>query len=170
MFFRAMAGLEPGSTLPADYDGPHLKTHSFEPETFEGRVDFAVFLFGDILSAVASTHLRRREAGHFRNCGAGHLDPAETNLFEADHLNYERMFDAWMQKSPFPHVAVRYERMHALAPTLSALVGAPLPLVERRRRRTRHGLIEPSDRRAIRQTYGRLIDKVEAAPDLTCWL
>jgi hypothetical protein len=170
MFFRAVAGLEPGSTLPADYAGPHLKTHSFEPESFEGRVDLAVFLFGDILSAVASTRLRRFEDGHFRNCGAGHLNPAETNIFEADHLNYERMFDAWMQKTPVPHIAVRYERLHALAPAVSALIGAPLPLVDRRRRRTRHGLIEPSDRRAIRQTYGRLIEKVEAAADLTCWL
>jgi hypothetical protein len=170
MLFRAVAGLEQGSTMPADYDGPHIKSHSFEPETFVDRADFAVFLFGDVMSAVASTKLRRCDTGHFRNCGAGHLDPATTDIFQSDYLNYEKMFDAWTGPAPIPHIAVRYERLHALAPTVSALIGQPLALVDRRRRRSRHGLIEPEDRRTIRQNYRSLIAKVEAAPDLSCWL
>jgi hypothetical protein len=170
MVFRAIAGLGKGSTMPQDYAGPHCKTHSFEPDAFAGKVDVAIFLFGDVLSSVASTRLRRYTQAHFDNCGAGHLSPESVDIFDADHLNYERMFDAWMQRTAVPHVCVRYERLHALAPVVSRMIAAPLPLVEHRRRRTRHDVIDPKDRRRIRRSYASLIGKVTAAPDLSCWL
>jgi hypothetical protein len=170
MLFRTIAGLGKGSTMPADYEGPHLKTHSFDPERFAGTADMAIFLFGDVMSSVASTRQRRYTQSHFDNCGAGHLSPDDTDIYDADHLNYEKMFDAWMQRTTLPHVAVRYERLHALAPALTKLLGCPLPLIERRRRRTRHEAIDPADRRRIRKAYRSLIEKVAQAPDLSCWL
>jgi len=116
--------------------------------------------------AAASTHVRRRDLGNHTNCGASHPAPMETNLFEADHLNNERMFDACVQRTPDRHAAARYERMHALGPMLLALIGAPLPPGGRRRRRTCRALIEPSDRRAFRRNCSSLIEKFEAAPDM----
>jgi len=169
MLFRAIAGLEEGSTTPKDYSGPHLKSHTFLPDSFTGRVDVAVFLFGDVLSSIVSTRNHRYTQEHFENCGAGHLSPEDVDIYEADHLNFEKMFDAWMCQTAIPHVCVRYGRLHALAPAISALIGVPLSLPKRRRRRTLHKDVAPGDRNRIRQAYNSLIHKVSDAPDLSWW-
>ena len=169
MLFRAIAGLEQGSTMPTDYSGPHLKSHTFSPDRFGGQVDVAVFLFGDVPASVVSTRNHRYTQEHFENCGAGHLSPNKVDIYDADHLNFEEMFDAWMARTAIPHVCVRYGQVHALAPTIAGLIGVPFSLPPKRRRRTQPMDIPQEDRNWIRRAYGSLIDKVAHAPDLSWW-
>lgn len=169
MLFRAIAGLEEGSTTPKDYSGPHLKAHTFSPESFVGKVDVAVFLFGDVAASVVSTRKHRYTKEHFENCGAGHLSPESVDIFDADHLNFEKMFDAWMCSSAIPHVCVRYGHIHRLAATISAFIELPFTLPKKRARRTRPASIPTGDRKRIRNAYASLIHKVSSAPDLSCW-
>ncbi|NDY96287.1 hypothetical protein [Wenzhouxiangella limi] len=163
MTFRAIAGLPPGSTTPKDYAGPHVKTHTFEPSTLVNKVDVAIFLFGDVVDSVVSTREKRFDAGHFRNCGAEHLSPETSDLYEADHLNYEKMFDAWMRPNGIPHVCVRYDRIHELADIVEKLLGCQVPLPEKKSRTTR---VRSADRFRIESAYASLIQKVRLAPDL----
>ena len=166
MLFRAIADLGGGSTTPADYAGPHLKAHSFDPEAFVGRVDAAVFLFGDVISSVVSTRERRWTAEHFANCGAPELSPETADIFNTDCLNFERMFDAWSKAGPIPHACVRYEQLHELAPALSELLGSPIALPKKHRRRTKPNKLDPEVRAAIKAAYAPLVRKVKRAPDL----
>lgn len=169
MLFRAIAGLEPGSTMPEDYAGPHHKSHTFAPDSFAGRADVAVFLFGDVLPSVASTRKYRYTQQHFENCGAGQLSPQEVDIYDADHLNFERMFDAWMAKTAIPHVCVRYGQIHALAPIISELIGVPFSLPKKHRRRTQPADMAQEERCRIRRAYASLIHKISHAPDLSWW-
>lgn len=169
MLFRAIAGLEEGSTTPKDYFGPHLKAHTFAPENFVGKVDVAVFLFGDVAASVVSTRKRRYTKEHFENCGAGHLSPEDVDIYDADHLNLEKMFDAWMCRSAIPHICVRYGHIHRLAAAISAFIDIPFTLPRKRRRRTRLTDIPSADRDRIRHAYASLSHKVSTAPDLSLW-
>jgi hypothetical protein len=164
MVFRAIAGLSPGTTTPHSYSGPHLKTHTFEPASLIGRIDVAIFLFGDVADAVVSTRLKRYDMNHFRNCGSGHLSPTTTDIYEADYLNYERMFDAWMAPLGIPHVCIRYSRLHELSPIAESLIGVAIPLPPRTPRVTK----VPQDIRfRIEKTYHALVSKIERAPDIS---
>jgi hypothetical protein len=167
MVFRALAGLPPGSTTPKDYAGPHIKTHTFEPQSLCGEVDVAVFLFGDVVESVVSTRHKRYDARHFRNCGAGHLSPETTDIYEGDHLNYERMFDAWMRPNGIPHACVRYEDVHNLAPVIARLIGHEFSLPARVERKTTSRAVTAQDRERIERAYSGLIEKVRLAPALS---
>lgn len=166
MMFRALAGLPPGATKPADYDGPIIKTHSFKPKRYLDVVRGGIFLFGDVTCSVLSTMANRNDSRHFKNCGAEDLDPELVDLTSSDHLNYERMFDAWTRPTGFPHACVRYERLHEVRPALEALLGMPIPLPERRPRSTGREQADPDVVARIEQSYRSLIAKVAAAPDL----
>ena len=79
---RSLAGLPQGNTTPK-HKSKHiafvrdlnslprsrfLKTHSTAPETLPDDVR-TVFLFGDPISAVVSTHEKRNTRDHWLNCG-----------------------------------------------------------------------------------------------------
>lgn len=166
MMFRALAGLPPGSTTPSDYAGPVLKSHTFDPDALAGSVDVGLFLFGDVTASILSTMRYRNDATHFRNCGAGDLDPAAVDLSSGDHLNYERMFDAWMRPVGFPHACLRYERVHDLAPAIALLIGRPVDLPPRKDRWASPERADPMLVERIGGAYASLIAKVAAAPDL----
>lgn len=168
MLYRALCGLKPASTTPQPQTGPIRKTHSFEPARFTG-IRAAVFVFGLPVPSVISTRLNRWGAAHFANCGAAHRDPDTTDIFREDALNYEAMFDAWMQRQPFDLVAVRYDRMHDHQAAIAEVLGTPFTLPPRRKRRTRLDAVDPADLDAARQTYRRLTRKVRKAPDLSIW-
>lgn len=168
MLFRALIGADPGANAPKAYDGPHEKTHSFNPSEFDGRIDFAIFLFRDVVESVASTIRKKLGKAHFLNCGAGHLNPTEVDLREKDYLNYEKMFDAWMYPLAFPHIAIRYEPMHDFQGLLSSIIqyNKRGPLTTRKPTRTS---ITNKDRRRIEMAYESLIQKVAAAPVFSYW-
>lgn len=168
MLYRALAGLPPGKTTPQPQTGPVWKTHSFRPETFT-TARAAVFIYGDPVAAVISTRARRYGQPHFENCGAGDRSPETTDIYREDALNYERMFDAWMQPQRFAMACVRYERLHENAAELGAFLGVSLKLPEKRPRADHVEMVTPEDHAAILRTYAGLIDKVARAPDLGLW-
>lgn len=168
MLYRALSGLPPGSVTPKPQTGPVRKTHGHRPEAFAGA-RAGVFVFGDPVAAVFSTRLHRWDRGHFRNCGVPDLDPATADVFRADVLGYERMFDAWMGPQPFDLVAVRYERLHANADLVASVLGTAFELPPFRPRRRHDARMDPADRAAAARTYARLAGKVAAAPDVAVW-
>ncbi len=169
MMFRALAGLPPGTTTPALEMNGVLKTHSFEPETFAGAA-WGIFLFGNPVLSVISTVQKRYNRNHFENCGAADLDPEEVDIFDADHLNYERMWDAWTARQSFPVVALRYESLHKSIRHVENLLGQDIPLPSFKRREASARDVSPEDLQRIRQTYAGLRRKVNRAPDFSLYL
>jgi len=168
MMLRALAGLEPGTTTPPDIGPEFIKTHSFSPASFTD-IGKAVFLFGDPVLSVLSTKRKRMTEGHFRNCGAGHLDPETTDIFSADVLNYEKMFDSWMQKQTFDLMCLRYETLWENLSVIDAFFGRPVKIPDQRHRGTKEVRSDEDTLIKINNTYKGLIEKIRLAPDVSIY-
>jgi hypothetical protein len=169
LMFRALAGLPPGSTTPASDLNGVVKTHSFEPRNFEGAA-CALFLFGNPILSVISTKRKRYDQNHFRNCGAGDLDPETTDIFVGDHLNYERMWDAWTSRQGFPVIAIRYERLHDSIRYVENMLSRSIPLPPLKPREADISQVRPEELDLIRKTYATLQAKIDKAPDVSIFL
>lgn len=169
LLYRAMAGLPPGDTTPKPQTGPVRKTHSPQPQLFES-VRIGVFIFGDPIDAVISTRVCRWDEQHFRNCEASkEYNPNNSDVFRKDVLNYEKIFDAWMQRQNFDLAVVRYEKLYESAPALSAILGIEISLPEWRPRKDYSEITSAEDRAAAYRTYERLAEKISLSPDLAFW-
>jgi hypothetical protein len=167
MMFGALAGIRIGGTTPKDYEGEIKKTHSFRPAQFRDA-DKAIFMFGDPVASVVSTYKNRMTPGHFKNCGAGDIDPAEADIFSEDVLNYEKMFTSWMRRQPFDLIAVRYESLYDNLKMISAFFDDRHLYVKPRsaRRTNPEADVTAEELARIRKTYSSLIERVERAPDI----
>lgn len=169
LLYRALAGLPPGSTTPKPQTGLVRKTHTSRPELFNS-VRVGVFIFGDPVDAVISTRMRRWDQQHFINCEAPEeCSPENSDIFREDILNYERMFDSWMQRQSFDLAAVRYETLYQHAPALSKFLGVTIDLPEWKQRTDYSNEVSLGDRAVISRTYERLARKIAAAPNLSFW-
>jgi hypothetical protein len=108
-----------------------------------------VFIYGNPINSVISTynmingiyHIDESigkewwKRNHASNCGyLGNLE--NLNILEKDDLNYEKMFDEWMETKRFTKITVRYEKLFLLVPVISALLNVNLNLPPQRKRRT----------------------------------
>jgi len=169
LMFGALAGLSLGGATPKDYQGDVTKTHSFRPHRF-AEASKAIFMFGDPIASIISTKKNRMTPGHFRNCGAGDLDPATTDIFSQDVLNYEKMFDNWMRRQSFDLICVRYEALYENAHVVASFFDDRyLYLKPKQPRTTATQDVSRRELETIRATYGNLARKVEAAPDVTIY-
>lgn len=166
---RSVAGLEQSPYTPQGPDVESsdrgtwlggdriLKTHRPWREA-ELPDDFrAVFLFGDIVTAVASTRANRYERNHFANCGASW--PPERDLYDADILGYEAIWDSWAH-APFPVLCVRYDRLSCgeCRSRIEDWLGRRVRWLPWLARTTRQ--VPPGDRARIERAYAGLIAKV----------
>ncbi len=165
MLFRALVGLPPGNNTPNPDLNGYLKTHSFQPDEFEGAVA-GVFLFGDPVLSVISTRLRRYGEKHFANCGAEGLALEAVDIFSEDALNYTKMFHAWAQHQIFPVAIVRYETLHENIGLIETFLGRAISLPEKRARKTERDMISLEDLERITRSYAELIAQVDRAPDV----
>jgi len=131
----------------------------------------ALFLFGDPIHSVISTYKNIMDTEHFKNCGADNaLEHIDTKaIFLKDILNYERMFDSWMQYHHYNVLAVRYETMQFYMEQISAFVGTDLTGIKFKERRTTDRSVKIDDLETIRSTYKSLTLKTRAHGNLTYW-
>lgn len=160
---RSICGLQEGPYTP-----PHVastfgitKVHRPWPDVELPENARALFLFGDVVDCVVSTRLNRFEANHFANCGAD-WPPAE-DLYDADVLHYEALWDSWTSDPPIPTLALRYEQLGCAEcrSAISSFIGRPIWWLPWRARM--HYKLQPNERSRIRKTYASLIAKVSAA-------
>ena len=126
----------------------------------------AVFLFGDPVASVISTRKRRWTKQHFENCGVPEVNPETADIYGADILGYERIFDAWTRRQSFDLLCLRYEMLYQNLEILSQFFGRHVFIPPYRPRRTdcnlgtsEHNLLK------IQKNYSRLIEKIKHAPD-----
>lgn len=173
MLIRAIAELPQGSKFPhldpfcmftttpsAVPRKPFLKTHALAPSKLPSDI-LTIFLFGDPVAAVLSTIERNYSWDAFHKLG--YSEPEPPDLLRADELGYEAIFDSWMQDKGYPVLAVHHDSLWENHPWMEAFIGKNFELPQRRARRTRQ---DGEQARLVRETYSRLIHKVDAAPRL----
>ncbi|WP_306150166.1 MULTISPECIES: hypothetical protein [unclassified Roseibium] len=166
LMYRALAGLTAGSTTP-DIVTDVEKTHSFQPKNYS-FAQKAIFLFSDPVLSVISTKLHRYDPKHFQNCGSGHLDPADTDIFTNDALNYEAMFDSWTNNNEVETICVRYETLYRNIPIIQSFFSPrTLFIPPYKKRSTSTADIDEIHLTQIKSTYSKLIEKTQLAPDVS---
>jgi hypothetical protein len=150
-------------------NGTVYKTHDFPPSQLQRGVK-VIFMFGNPMNAAISA---RRE---FNGEGRGHYkhvhSPHETDhelMFEKDVLLMEEHFDQWMQTQAFSFLSIRYENLFddEVGELLSDYIGHRITLPTKAVRRSEWLDHPASD--ALAKTYGRLAEKVLAAPKVKLW-
>ena len=83
-----------------------VKTHTYKIQELQ-KVR-SIFLFGDIKQSILSFINRRWDIRSLRNC---HYNGSITdaNIFNADILNLELIFDNWTNNKLYPTLCVKYE-------------------------------------------------------------
>ena len=180
--FRSLMNLGPGSGTPkgAAYKNlSGLKMHSLAPpETFGDPHAYdlryhththrkTIWVFGDPISAVVSTRLKRWDHVHAANCGCFET-LNEVNIFSRDCFNYELMFDSWMKAHEYPVLVMRYETMWHNRAIVEAFLDrsvawSPWSLRDPTNNFSR---IKPEQLELVRKTYSRLSEKIAKAPDV----
>jgi len=149
--------------------GNVYKTHFFPPAELPDNVK-VVFLFGDVLNTVISTHrmINQWGARHYHHLGAPRYRTND-DVFDGDSLNLLGHFDEWYRPQGFPFVSVRYETLYSASSraVLSRFLGFDLRLLPHRERET-NGRAHPKRDRILEQ-YGELDRRVRAAEDARFW-
>lgn len=124
-------------------------SHKINPE------DKVIFIFGDIIHSVISTKKNRYEKNHFKNCGyTGSIK--DKNIYEEDFLNYESIFDSWVNCKLENFLILRYETFSPS--TLYNFVPFSFSLPPRTPR-TNYTNIKKNNIVKIQNTYKNLIQK-----------
>ena len=160
---RALCGLPPSPTTSKNPFHKKLegwsiyKTH----RTFEHwkhkihSKDKVIFIFGDITHSIISTREKRYEKNHFKNCGyTGSFE--NKNIYEEDFLNYELIFDSWVNCNLPNLLILRYETFSPS--TLYNFVPFSFNLPPRTPR-TDYTNVKKSNITKIQNTYKSLIEK-----------
>lgn len=160
---RAICGLPPSSStsknpfIKESVGWSIYKTH----RTFEhwknkiNPEDKVIFIFGDITHSIISTKKKRYEKNHFKNCG--YTGPIKNkNIYEEDFLNYELIFDSWVNCNLSNLLILRYETFSPS--TLYNFVPFPFSLPPRVSR-TDYTNVKKSNMIKIQNTYKSLIKK-----------
>lgn len=123
-----------------------------------------MFLFGDIVTAVASTARTRLDPGHFRNCGAPW--PPIQDIRDCDILGYARIWYDWLLDPKVPVLAVRYEMLGEREgrERIEEWTGRRIDWLSWLGERDT--TVTPEDRARIERTYVSLIRAVDGAPDI----
>jgi predicted nucleic-acid-binding Zn-ribbon protein len=160
---RAICGLPPSSStsknpfIKESVGWSIYKTH----RTFEywqdkiTSKDKIVFIFGDIINSVISTKKKRYEKNHFKNCG--YTGPTKNkNIYEEDFLNYELIFDSWVNCNLPNLLILRYETFSPFDLYNFVPFSFDLPS---RRPRANYTNVKKSNIIKIQNTYKNLIKK-----------
>ncbi len=149
--------------------GRVYKTHDFPWAEVADHVKM-VFLFGNPMDSVISTHRKMNEWGrrHHANLHADEFVPNDV-LFERDTLRLAEHFDAWYRPQRFRFASVRYEAMFdaGVRTQLEDYLGIAVPWPDFKRRRadwTKHPRKD-----SLWALYGGLYQRIAQAEDLKIW-
>jgi len=170
---RAVAGLEAGKLWPSRQEPVngvikrHLKVSKLDLKNACG----CIFLFGNVPKAVISTKRTRMDKKHFENCLC-EKDPEKTNIFEADYLNYEKIFDFWTKGQPFTVLALRYEKLWGYKEEIEWFISTFSPhrdikLPPKRERHSKLDHLSSNGLDVLCKAYSSLIIKTEKMADIT---
>lgn len=143
------------------------KTHDFPPPRVQPGVK-VIFMFGNPMNAAISSYENLDER-HYRHVRSPHAADHDL-IFDKDVLLMEEHFDRWMQPQAFPFLSIRYEDLFDddVIQTVSDYIGQPVQLPMKQPRRADWRWHPERDR--LEATYGRLAEKVAAAPRANIWL
>lgn len=173
--FRSLMGLGSGGTTPRGFgyfkkEKPFtrpfvVKTHSI-PEKVMQNGWKGIFLFRDPIECIISTRLKRWDKHHFNNCWID-KNPDECNIYKQDVLQYENIFDSWIQYKEHPVLYLRYETMDKYFNDIEEWVNRKIYFPTWKKRESNYNKVSENDLNDIRNTYSRFIEKVNNMPDIS---
>ncbi len=150
--------------------GTIYKTHALPPSTLPAHVKL-IYLFGDPLDIVVSTHRQINEwgAGHHRNFGSESFVSNDA-VFHEDTLGLTEHFAQWYRPQGFCFLTLRYEKLYTrpVRRALDDYLGFALPLPAFRPRQTIGAA--HARKSEILSVYRGLIQATEAADDVRLWI
>lgn len=169
---RGLRGTRFTPSLPAVgafRTGRVYKTHDFPPAQMPDNTR-VIFLFGNPLDIVISTHRKINEWGrkHHKHLHSDLFQPNDS-LFRTDSLRLREHFEHWYRPQSFPFLSIRYESLFKPS-TRSAIehfLGFPVPLPEFRQRAADWSTHPQRDN--LWKLYGDLHQTVQNVDDVRVW-
>ena len=152
---------------PNIYSDPSLfpqkivKTHSTPPKKWDER-DKVIWIFGNPMDIVVSC---LGDAVHCRNLFGDHKHMDE--IYDRDVMGLENHFDVWYRHQKVNFATVRYEKMFSHIQDIKKFTGLKMDFPDFRPRKTnwkKHWAAP-----WLKETYGRLAEKIDAAEDFKLW-
>lgn len=137
------------------------KTHCYPPKSLPENLK-VVFLFGNPIDIVISTHYKINEWGrlHHQHLQSDAFIPNDT-ILNKDTLNLYHQFDQWYKHQPFTFISVKYENLYdqKTVKFLSDYLEIPFILPKFRQRQSYLKNLFLRDN--VLACYGSLNDKIE---------
>lgn len=153
--------------------GELYKTHDYPPPAALPHMKI-VYMFGNPMNIVVSA----MDKFHYGESMVGKLyySPWEAfykfhnadytehhKIYDKDTLHLEENFDRWYKPQPFPFVAIKYEEfVHADKQPLYDFLGFSFAMLPYKKRQSDWQTRPQASR--LKATYGKLADKIDAAP------
>ena len=155
----------------ASFDNTLIGTHGYPLKTAPAQPTKAIFLFGDIVDTVLSTTASINSWGrrHYAHTQTSQAFRPNEDLYTADLLELERLFDAWYRPQVVDLLTLRYETLYDpdSLERLEEFLGVRVRLPPYRKRTT-DAASHPAAAE-IRRVYQDLDAKIKAAADARIW-
>jgi hypothetical protein len=138
---------------------PVVKTHSKAQDVLHNGYK-AIFLYRSPEECIISTRLNRWDKNHFLNCGVD-ISPSENqDIYSKDILDYEGIFDSWMQNNGYPVMAIRYDTMNKHFDEINTFIGKKIDFLPWKEPQSNKNKISKEDYIKVYTSYRHFRDKM----------